>query len=319
MTNDNVITQASHVKPTPARHVATRTTSCAPEPARPRATGPGARPRSRFRASLLGGWLAWAGLAGCGGGTPPAEPVITPLGRPLLVLLGDTATPSALAARQALTDAGYVTLDVRDDDAGTGPPPLLPAITRRCAAADPAVDCGALVLVGFGATGAVQVDPLARRWQADTDDPPGWRVRAVLTVGAGYTPPARVMDGVWQRSDLADIRRWQVGMIQSRDDPRAGVCDADGCGVLPLALAHGARSQPIASACPRAGAAGSADASSDTSAWLVAAVRTLLHVAEGRPWPNPPNLENLTTLPINACLADLTRERPPASGPAPTR
>jgi hypothetical protein len=292
----------------------------------PRLKAPAARPPTRGRTRRLCACLVWAGLAGlagCGGGTQPPEPVVTPLGRPLLVLLGDTETPSALVARQALTDAGYVTLDVRDDGGGTGtetgPPPLLPAITRRCVAAEPVVDCGALVLVGFGAPGAAQVDPLARRWQGGADAPPGWRVRAVLTVGAGYTPPARVMDGVWQRSDLADIRRWQVGMIQSRDDPRAGVCDADGCGVLPLALAHGARSQPIASACPRAGTAGAADPLPDASTWLVAAVRTLLLVAEGRPWPNPPNLENLTTLPINACLADLTRERPPASGPAPTR
>ncbi len=243
----------------------------------------------------------------------------------MLILLGDVATPAAAAHVRALTAAGHAWLIPADG--GQDFDALGQAIAARCAAPDPGrVDCGALVLIGLGASGAARVDPLARAWQADAQGPAGWRVRAVVTLDAGYTPPFRVMDGVWQRTGLADTGRWQVGMIQSRDDPRAGLCDASGCGVLPLSVAHGARSQPIVSACPRAGAAGEHRPTADVpdwSAWLVAAVHTLLQVREGLAPPAgsplPPNLPTLPTLPFNACLDALERERPGAPQPPPLR
>ncbi len=227
------------------------------------------------------------------------------------MLLGDTTTPAARATQQALEAAGQVTWvpdggDLLDEA-------LERAIGQRCfAPVEPAVDCDALVLVAHGPAGAARVDHLARAWQKGAGGPIGWRVRAVLTVDAGYLPPSGVIDGAWQRTGLADTTRWQVGMIQSRDDPRAGRCDADGCGVLPLAVAHGARSQPILSACPHAGPAGEHRATLDVpdwNAWQVAAVPALLRASRD---PRAPPL-------VNACLADLDSQRPLPPRPPPVR
>ncbi|RZS56977.1 hypothetical protein [Sphaerotilus mobilis] len=271
-------------------------------------------------------------VSGCGGGGnagSPAtgDPPLVAAQRAWLVLLGDARTPAAQAATQALEDAGHATLW----PAGGAPSrdELHAAIDARCGATAPpsdtfgpygpsdpsgraAIPCDALVLIGHGPSGAAQVDALARAWQPGSRGSPGWRVRAVLTVDAGYLPPGRVMDGVWQRSDLADTTRWQVGMIQSRDDPHASRCDADGCGVLPLAVAHGARSQPVLSACPHAGPAGEhrpTTALPDWISWQVDAVAALLRAsrdAAAQPL-------------VNACLDDLERERPRPPGPPPLR
>ncbi|MGY0195284.1 hypothetical protein ACWA7J_09420 [Leptothrix sp. BB-4] len=240
------------------------------------------------------------GSAGCGGAGGPAAPPVDPSpGRPpLALLLTDPDLPATPLA--ALQRAGLSTLALVAD--GLTESTLQEAVQRACAS--PSIDCGNAVLVGQG-RGAAWVDTLARRWSADlattgtaVTEP---RVRAVLTVDAGYTPPGRVMDGRWIRTSLADTSRWQVAMIQNRADPRASLCDADGCGVLPLAVAHGARSDPVLSACPTAAQADLAS----RDAWISAALRSMLGTGPA--------------LPVNGCLTALERERPLPPGPAPIR
>ncbi|WP_305747865.1 hypothetical protein [Leptothrix discophora] len=276
-------------------------------------------------------------LSGCGGGgnggdTAPASPPApstdppaartlarsaatahwpgdVPAGqrRALVVVMTDPALDASPepALATSLLVAGHVTLTL----VGAGRPEaeVADAVDQLCAMPDVPVACETTALLGSGRA-AGSIEALARRWAPGA----GARiqVRALLTVDAGYVPPGMGMDSAWVRTGLADLTQHGVAMIQSRDDPAAADCGERACGVLPLVVAHGARSQPILSACPAAGPAGVHRPSAglpDWNAWIVAALQQLL-----RPWQDRPDAApGPADLPVNGCLTDLERLRPP--------
>jgi len=222
-------------------------------------------------------------------------PMDVPAGenRPVLVFLpgwGGVGNVNAAVSAQNmnLVNQGYVTLAIGFDDLGGWTNNIdaqtTSGLDALCADVTIPANCNAIVLEGESYGGAQNY------WVMEYIRSHGYAGKALgfLSEDAGYAAPGNITDwntGAFTRTGLADTAVYSVAMIENLGDTTFPVdaCAWGNCGARTLADAHQARGDAnVLSICPPGGNHGTRGYA-DWNAWVVSAIKTMIHVMHGIP------------------------------------
>jgi hypothetical protein len=222
--------------------------------------------------------------------------------RPVVVLMpGWGGVGDVLAARDAQTlmfaNQGYVALNIgfhQTSDVPAGPLAAWYSDLAESAKAalddlclNAYADCSAVVITGES-YGGTQIHPVVRFLRAGGAYDGSNAVRKVLAMlgqDSGYTLYGGLPENVPEAN--ADATLYSIAMIQNLGDLDFPVdtCDFGNCGARNRADYHqaAAGSQFVVSYCPPGGSHGDHSGYADWDAWVLSAVKTMLHNQRGVP------------------------------------
>jgi hypothetical protein len=218
--------------------------------------------------------------------------------RPVIVFLpgwGGVGNVNATRSGQndLLANEGYVTLAVGFEQSGAAwnsdiLAQTLSGLNKLCADAAIPAQCGAIALVGSSYGGSQNMKVIDHLIANGYNLPGQKRAVAFLSEDTGYAAPGQILDfntGAFQRNGLANTAQYSVAMIENLGDTTFPVdqCTWGNCGARTLAQAHyQANHANVYSHCPAGGEHGTRGYA-QWDAWVVSALKTMLHVNSGIP------------------------------------
>ncbi len=213
--------------------------------------------------------------------------------RPVIVFLpgwGGVGAVNASVSGQNmnLVNQGYVTLAIGFDSSATWISDInvktAQGLNALCADALIPANCDAIVIDGISYGGAQNY------WVIEYLLDHGYAGKALgfLSEDAGYGAPGYITNnatGAFTRTGLADTASYSVAMIENLGDTTFPVdeCTWGNCGARELGDAHQARGDAnVFSICPPGGSHGS-HTYPNWNAWVISAIKTILHVTNGIP------------------------------------
>lgn len=217
--------------------------------------------------------------------------------RPVLVFLpgwgGTGAVDASIDAQNTLlANQGYVTLAIGFDEISTWISNIdvktKDGLDLLCGDATIPANCDAITLVGesYGAAQNYWVIEYLR--DSGYNGGAAGNAIAFLSEDSGYGAPGTLTDyntGAYTRSGLANTSAYSVAMIENLGDTTFPVdaCTWGNCGARTLSDAHLARGdQNVFSICPASGEHGTRGFA-NWDAWVVSALKTMIHIKNGIP------------------------------------
>jgi hypothetical protein len=214
--------------------------------------------------------------------------------RPVIVFLpgwgGVGAVKASVSGQNTnLVNQGYVTLAIGFDSSATWESDIAvktaQGLDALCADASIPANCDAIVIDGSSYGGAQNY------WVIEYLLDHGYAGKALgfLSEDAGYGAPGYITDyntGAYTRTGLADTASYSVAMIENLGDITFPVdeCTWGNCGARELGDAHQARGDAnVFSICPPGGSHGNHSAYPNWNAWVISAIKTIIHVTNGIP------------------------------------
>ena len=213
--------------------------------------------------------------------------------RPVVVFLpgwGGSGSVNAGVSGQnsSFINEGYITLSIGFDEISPWVSDIsartLQGLDALCGDSSIPANCNAIILVGSSYGGAQNY------WVMEYLHSNGYQGRALgfLSEDAGYAAPGYITDnntGAFTRTGLADTASYSIAMIENLGDTTFPVdeCTWGNCGARELSNAHLARGDDnVFSVCPSGGEHGTRGYV-DWNAWVISAIKTMLHVTHGVP------------------------------------
>ena len=218
--------------------------------------------------------------------------------RPVIVFLpgwGGVGNVDATRGAQndLLANEGYVTLAIGFQQSGAAwnsdiLAQTLSGLNKLCADASIPAQCGAIALLGSSYGGSQNMKVIDHLIANGYNLPGQKRALAFLSEDTGYAAPGQILDfntGAFQRNGLANTAQYSVAMIENLGDTTFPVneCTWGNCGARTLAQAHyQANHANVYSHCPAGGEHGTRGYAS-WDAWVISALKTMIHVNSGVP------------------------------------
>lgn len=213
--------------------------------------------------------------------------------RPVVVFLpgwGGTGAVNASISSQNtnLVNEGYVTLAIGFDSSAQWISDIevktLQGLNKLCADTDIPANCNAIILNGSSYGGAQNY------WVMEYLQANGYAGKALgfISEDAGYGAPGILTDpntGAYTRTGLANTTSYSVAMIENLGDTTFPVdeCTWGNCGIRVLSNAHLMRGDTnVFSMCPAGGEHGTRGYT-NWNAWVISAIKTIIHVTNGIP------------------------------------
>jgi len=234
--------------------------------------------------------------------------------RPVVVFLpgwnGSGAVSASISAQNTnLVNQGYVTLAIGFDDLGGWTSNIdvktAEGLDLLCADATIPANCNAIVLDGESYGGAQNYWVMEYLY----DNGYAGKVLGFVSEDAGYAAPGDLTNpitGAFTRTGLADTVSYSVAMIENLGDTTFPVdeCTWGNCGARTLADAHQAGGDHnVFSICPSGGNHGTRGFA-NWDAWVISAIKTMIHVTSGIPTFTGYTAPTLTV--SNACTSGLS-------------
>ncbi len=217
--------------------------------------------------------------------------------RPVVIFLpgwgGVGAVNASVSSQNTnLVNEGYVTLAIGFDSSATWISDIdvktMQGLNKLCADATIPANCNAVILVGSSYGGSQNywvIEYLRSNGYGGGINSVG-KVLGFLSEDVGYGAPGTLTNsttGAFIRTGLAHTSSYAVAMIENLGDTTFPVdeCTWGNCGVRVLSNAH-LGAQNVFSICPPGGEHGTRGFA-NWDAWVVSAIKTMIHVTYGVP------------------------------------
>jgi hypothetical protein len=219
--------------------------------------------------------------------------------RPVVVFLpgwgGVGAVNASISAQNTnLANQGYVTLAIGFDSSSTWNSDIqvktLQGLNKLCVDAAIPANCDAIILDGSSYGGAQNYWVMEYLQSNGYDGAAGSSGHALgfISEDAGYGAPGILTNpntGAYTRTGLADTTSYSVAMIENSGDTTFPIneCTWGNCGIKVLSNAHLVRGDTnVFSMCPAGGGHGTRGYS-NWNAWVISAIKTMIHIEGGIP------------------------------------